>query len=182
MQRHVYFTAENGIVWGRKCHDIVLDSDARNGLQLFVSLRMYRLNQWPSFIWTFWIHILKHICPRDTSISERKDIPPFMFTNNDYFTPLLLECIKYSLSFHTIYSYPIKMIQYQLYRVVNMVIKIRIISWKSSKTDKKYSDKENKNKTFRCWAIFTQLNNNEIGHNISMNGSSNFRAMWYFCM
>ena len=98
----MYFTAENGIVWGRKCHDIVLDSDAKNALQLFVSLRMYRLNQWPSFIWTFWIYILKHICPRDTST------PPFMFTNNDCFIPFLLECIKYSSSFHTIYSFPIK--------------------------------------------------------------------------
>ena len=88
-----------------------------------------------------------------------------------------IECIEYSLSFHTIYSYPIKMIQEQLYTVVNMVIKIRIISWKSLRTDKKYSDKENENKAFRCWAIFTQLNNNEIGHSISMNGSSNLRAM-----
>ena len=169
MQKRVYFAAENGIVWGRKFHDIVLDSDAKNGLQLFVSLRMYRLNQWPSFIWTFWIHILKHICPRDTSISES-------------ITPLLLECIKYSLSFHTIYSYPIKMIQEQLYMVVNMVIKIRIISWKSLGTDKIYSDKEKENKAFRCWAIFTRLNNNEIGHSISMNGSSNLRAMWNFWM
>ena len=178
----MYFTAENGIVWGRKCHDIVLDSDAKNGLQLFVSLRMYRLNQWPSFIWAFWINILNHICPRGTSISERKDTPPFMFTNYYYFTHMQLECAKYSLSFYTIYSYPIKMIQEQLYTVVNMVIKIRIISWKSFRTDKKYSDKENENKALRCWAIFTRLNNNEIGHSISMNGSSNLRAMWNFWM
>ena len=102
----------------------------------------------------------------------------------EYFTHLLLECIKYNLSFHAIYSesYPIKNYSEQFYTAVNMVIKIRIISWKSLRTDKKYSDKENENKTFRCWAIFTQLNINEIGHSISMNWSSNFRAMWNFCM
>ena len=124
---------------------------------------------------------LKHICPRDTSISERKDTPPLCLQIIIIYT-FAIECIEYSLSFHTIYSYPIKMIQEQLYTVVNMVIKIRIISWKSLRTDKIYSDKEKENKAFRCWAIFTQLNNNEIGHSISMNGSSNSRAMWNFCM